>query len=300
MAFRPRQSHLPLDSDSSSRFLPAIVALMVALLTFALVGLTVLQDAVGRWSGQIEGSLTVQIPPNASADLSPEDRDHELRVRVDEILDVLADAPGISRVEELSPETMAALLEPWLGPNEVISELPIPRIIEITPTTGFNFDQLETLLAETAPEAILDDHRIWIERISDVAFSVELALITLIAVLFGATILSVVFATRSGLSIHRNIIELLHLMGAQDTYIAGQFARHSMRMAFWGGILGMGIALPVSGLIGYLGIRAGWDIPGSIYSPWFALLIMIVPVLVALVARITASRTVLKVLRRML
>lgn len=300
MAFRSQPSHLPLDSDSSTRFLPSIVALMVTLLTFSIVGLAALHDSVGKWSGQIEGSLSIQVPPTRMADRDPEEREEALQATVDDIIEQLADMPGISRIEELSPETMSALLEPWLGPDEVVSELPIPRIIEITPETGFNFDALERRLGEIAPEAVLDDHRIWIERIADVAFSVELALITLIIVLFGATMLSVVFATRSGLSIHRTIIELLHLIGAQDSYIAGQFARHNLRLAFFGALIGLLIALPVSGVIAWLGMRAGWPIPTLVFSPLFITIIIAIPFVVAGVAQMTAKRTVLRVLRRML
>lgn len=300
MVLRPRPTHLPLDHDSSARFLPSIVALMVALLTFSIVGLAILDDTVGRWSGQIEGSLTIQVPPAGIAKLPPEERNAELEKKVRQIMDALSNQPGIDKIDELSPDSMAALLEPWLGPNELVSELPIPRIIEITPGSDFDYDQIEDIVSRTAPEAVMDDHRVWLQRISDVAISVELALLALIGVLFSATVLSVIFATRSGLSIHRSIIELLHLIGAQDDYIAAQFGRHNMRLAFWGGIIGVLIALPVSGLIGYLGIRAGWQLPPTIVSPWFIVLLVIVPIIVALIARVTARRTVLRVLRRML
>ncbi|WP_414717698.1 cell division protein FtsX, partial [Sulfitobacter sp. UBA1132] len=253
-----------------------------------------------QWSGQIEGSLSIQVPPTELANRSPAEREAALQGTVDSIIEQVSTLPGIARIEELSPDTMAALLEPWLGPDEVISELPIPRIIEVTPETGFNFDALESRLGVIAPEAVLDDHRIWIERIADVAFSVELALALLIVVLFGATMLSVVFATRSGLSIHHRIIELLHLIGAQDGYIASQFGRHNRRLAFFGALIGLLIALPVSALIGWLGLRAGWPVPSLVLSPTFIGLIVAIPFIVALVAGITANRTVLRVLHRML
>lgn len=155
MAFRAPPSHLPLESDSSSRFLPSIVALMVALLTFSIVGLAALHDSVGQWSGQIEGSLSIQVPPTELANRTPAEREAALQKTVDTIIDEVSALPGIARIEELSPDTMAALLEPWLGPDEVISELPIPRIIEVTPETGFNFDALESRLASSPPKPFL-------------------------------------------------------------------------------------------------------------------------------------------------
>jgi len=300
MAFRSRPSHLPLENDSSSRFLPSIVALMVALLTFSIVGLAVLHDTVGRWATQIDGSLTIQVPPTGLSQLEPKQREAALEERVQTIIAAVSGQPGVARIAELSPDKMVELLEPWLGPNEMISDLPIPRIIEITPSSGFDFNVLEATVSRTAPEAVLDDHRIWLERISDVAVSVEMALLALIGVLFAATTLSVFFATRSGLSIHKSIIELLHLIGAPDGYIAGQFARHTMRLAFLGSLIGIAIALPVSLLIGYLGLRAGWQIPATLHLPLFFILVLIVPVAISSVAWLTAKRTVLKVLQRML
>ncbi len=95
MAFRSQPSHLPLDSDSSTRFLPSIVALMVALLTFSIVGLAALHDSVGKWSGQIEGSLSIQVPPTGMADRDPEEREQALQATVDDIIEQLADMPGI-------------------------------------------------------------------------------------------------------------------------------------------------------------------------------------------------------------
>lgn len=300
MFFRSIPSHLPLDRDSSARFLPSIVALMVALLTFSILGLAGLNQTAGQWSTQIEGSLSIQVPPTDISGQSPEAREQALQKQVDQIVGSLREIPGVSKINELSPAGMSKLLEPWLGPEDMISELPIPRIIEITPSGNINTQIVKDTLKKIAPEAVLDDHRIWIKRISDVAFSVELSLIALIVVLFGATILSVVFATRSALSVHHNIIELLHLIGAQDVYIARQFGRHNLRLAFWGAIIGLIISVAVATLIAWLGTRAGWIVPDLFVSPGFILLIVALPFAIAAIAYFTATRTVRQVLRTML
>ena len=42
--------------------------------------------------------------------------------------------------------------------------------------------------------------------------------------------LTVIFTTRAGLAVHRDVIELLHMMGARDGYIARQFEREALRL----------------------------------------------------------------------
>jgi cell division transport system permease protein len=65
-------------------------------------------------------------------------------------------------------------------------------------------------------------------------------------------------------------------------------------------LIGLLIALPVSGVIAWLGMRAGWPIPTLVFSPLFIGIIIAIPFVVAGVAQMTAKRTVLRVLRRML
>jgi len=40
--------------------------------------------------------------------------------------------------------------------------------------------------------------------------------------------MSIVFATRTGLAIHHGTVEVLHLIGAHDTFIATQFQWHAL------------------------------------------------------------------------
>ena len=60
--FRQRLD-IPLNRDSSVRFLPWIIALMVYLAGLALAGTLVLNAALQRWDRSLSGTLTVQLPP---------------------------------------------------------------------------------------------------------------------------------------------------------------------------------------------------------------------------------------------
>jgi cell division transport system permease protein len=57
--------------------------------------------------------------------------------------------------------------------------------------------------------------------------------------------LSVVFATRAAMAGNRDVIEVLHFVGAEDAFIAREFQRHFLILGLKGGI-GGGVAAMIS------------------------------------------------------
>jgi cell division transport system permease protein len=53
-----------------------------------------------------------------------------------------------------------------------------------------------------------------------------------------ATGLAVAFATRGAMAGTAHIIDVLHLVGAEDAYIAREFQRHFLRLGLKGGLIG--------------------------------------------------------------
>jgi cell division transport system permease protein len=95
------------------------------------------------------------------------------------------------------------------------------------------------------------------------------------------------------------VIEIVHLVGAYDSYIAKQFLLHAMRLGFIGGIGGAGLAgLTLIGLDRLLGGTQTSLLPALALdlNQWLAL--AVVPIAVSIVAMITAHLTVLFVLGR--
>ena len=58
-----------------------------------------------------------------------------------------------------------------------------------------------------------------------------------------AMILAVGFATQGAMAGNREIIEVLHFVGAADSYISRQFQRHFFRLGLRGGAIGGGLAI---------------------------------------------------------
>ena len=68
--------------------------------------------------------------------------------------------------------------------------------------------------------------------------------LAILALVLAATMLSVMFATRGAMSTNRQIIEVLHVVGAKKGFIAGEFQRHFLLLGLKGGAIG-GVAAMV-------------------------------------------------------
>jgi cell division transport system permease protein len=290
-----RRSDLPLAGDESSRFIPWIEALMVYLATLALAGALAAGSAVERWSRGLAGSLTVQIMPGAEADTGA------LKQRVAAATALLEATPGIARAEALSDERIAKLLEPWLGAAG-IRELPLPALIDVRLKPGARIDvaALAAEVAKKVPGASLDDHQRWLRELITLGRSVELVAVLVLALIAAAGATATVFSTRTALAIHHGVIEVMHLIGAQDSYVARQFQAHALAIALRGGAVGFAAAvltvLAVRMIAGEGGVALA---PALSLAPWQWASLAAPPILTALIAMLTARATVLGALARM-
>lgn len=287
-----RRTDLPLDRDASGRFLPWLVAVMVYLASLALICSIVTNKVVDRWDQGLSGRMTVQVP---AADAGGTDRTQAA-------LDILRATSGVLSAEPLGAEAIAGLLAPWLGGGTGFQDLPMPTLIAVHVDAAAPPDlvQLGRQLTRAAPGTVVDDHQSWLGKFLDLARSIQLIAVLVVVLVGASAVTMVIFATRMGLSVHGRVIELLHLIGAQDSYIARQFQAHALRLALRGGILGLLLAvLTVLGVADLLGRGDAVALPDLTLLPveWTALPML--PLAVALIAMITARLTVLRTLGRM-
>jgi cell division transport system permease protein len=267
----------------------------VYLAALALAGALTLENVAQRWRAGITGTLTVQVTPIEGAADSQ-------AARLDLVVELLRRTPGVAGVEVLGPEAMDRLLAPWLGPDTTTLGLPLPDLISVTLRPGAPVDlaALSATLSAAVPGAEVDDHRRWLDDLAVFVRSVELLAAVVVSLVCLAAMLTVVFVTRTGLAVHRRVIEIVHLIGARDSYIAGQIQGHALRLGLIGGIAGS--ALAALTVLGLQRLFAGLDTPllsglGLGAGHWA--LLALLPVAAALVAMITARVTVLRSLNRM-
>jgi cell division transport system permease protein len=285
-----RQSDLALDATQARRYLPWLVAMIVYLAGLSLAGMMSLTSTVERWDKGLKGTVTVQIPATAS------------KAEVAKVLAIIKKAPGVTAARPLEATEIAKLLEPWLGKDTLIPGLPLPRLIDVKVKTegGAALADLATDLAIAVPGTVLDDHQESLNRLITFASSVKIVAMLIVFLVALASLMMVIFVTRTGLAIHQDGIELLHLMGAMDHYVARQFLGQALKLGLMGGLIGLFLtAATVAGLSHIAGAVGGGLLPRLQLSmeQWLAL--GAVPLGVTAIAMVTAHFTVLHALKRM-
>lgn len=291
-----RRQAVPLDHDASGRYLPLLVAIMVYLAALALAGAMVANKLAARWDHGLAGALTVQLPPAAAG--SEDSGDPVLQG----VADLLTGTEGVVSVEVMDTGAIAALLEPWLGDTALIGDLPLPRLIAVTvdPQAPPDLTALRRSVLAIAPGSLVDDHQRWLSHLLDLARAVEIMAAVVVALVVLAAAIMVAFVTRMGLAAHDQAIELLHLIGAQDSYVARQFQNHSLSLGLRGGLIGLLCALPTLYLARYLLERVQSDLlPDLGLRPYEWSLLVLLPLASALVTMVTARITVLRTLARL-
>lgn len=290
-----RPTDIPLDRDPAARTLPWIIAVMAFLATIALAGALLLNNVIVRWSHSLSGTLTIQVPSAAGA--------AETEARIKRILALLRDEKAVTRVRVLSEGESSALVEPWLGRGAAAIGLPLPRLVDVGLAEDARIDlaALRRKVDEAAPGATVEEHQKWLdEMIGVIRWGWRLALVVVVLIFFAAA-MTIVFAMRTSLRIHRAVTDVLHLIGARDQYIAEQFQRHAFRLGLLGGAIGTGFAALV--LIGLERILAKVETLQAMHLElpvWSWAVLALVPPAAALLAAAAARYTVLRGLARMM
>ena len=289
-----RRTDLPFDTDDLGRFLPWLIAFMVYLAILAAAGALILGDVAGKWTQGVTDTLTVQLPPADNA------RDDDERVQA--ALGLLRAANGVKSAEAFTRDEIQALLRPWLGETVESGDLPMPRLIsvEISRAGGVDIAGLRDALRAVAPGISVDDHRVWLNGLIKAIRSAEFVAATVLVLIALVTVGTVVFTTRAGLGLHKDVIEVLHLNGAQDSYIARQFAVRAFWLGVRGGAIGLALAAPTLFGLQFLGARLQSGLIPDLsmsFGQWLALLPLLPAV--AAITTVTARITVLKTLARM-
>lgn len=294
-----RSRDLPLDRDGSARFLPWLIALMVYLAALAIAGGAALHDAVRTWDAGLAGTLTVELPRGANGAGVPQDR-------VDAALGLLGQIPGIAQATRLDGPAETRLLAPWLGQDVDVQALPLPVLIDVQlkPGVALDSDTLAQRLRIVAPGTTVESHGSWLDRLFRIARLVEIGAGAIVGLIGLVAVITVIFTTRTGLAIHAPVVQLVHLIGASDAYVARQFQWQAFRLGLGGGGIGLVMTLvsfaalkwtAQQGLLpGETALLPAFHLP---LAGWIAVLAL--PLLMGLVGLVTARHTVLRTLGRM-
>lgn len=226
-----RTSPLVPENTIASNALTIVIAIMSFLACLTLGAVTLVRDASRDWQVDILREVTIQVRPIEGVDTAAE---------AEKAAAITRELRGVASVSVLDDDENVRLLEPWLGRDLDMSELPIPRLIvvRLSNPAAVNLDELSRQLQANVRGANLDDHRLWTERLQTMANATVIVGASVLSLVFIATVLSVVFATRGAMASNRDVVSVLHFVGAEDGFIAREFQRHFLVLGLKGGLIG--------------------------------------------------------------
>jgi cell division transport system permease protein len=231
----------------AGRALIAVIAIMTFLASLTIGAVMLLRAAAGDWQSDLAREVTIQVRPVAGRDIEADTA---------KAAAIAGAVRGVTGVRPYSRQESTLLLQPWLG-GLALDELPVPRIVAVAIAPGEkpDLDKLRGALTEQVPPASLDDHREFVDHMRVMSRMILAGATAVLALVMLATVLSVTFATRAAMATNRQVIEVLHFIGAKNGFIAGHFQRHFLLLGLQGGAIGGALALLLFALVD---LTNGW------------------------------------------
>ncbi len=283
---RPREnSLLPLE-DAREAALFFVVGALCFLAALAALSAKSTYGAARAWTAEVEGEFTVSL---SGADASAADAAAKL----------LAGVEGVTAARAFSDAEIAELLAPNFGQSGLPADLPVPRLIAVTAEeeTG---PAISRALHEAGYDAAVDSHTEWAGDVRHMLAIARIAALSIVALLGFTAIAVIAFATHAALLARRDIVDVLHVAGARDRFIAGLFERRFWLLGLRAGTVGALVALASVAILIALG-RSNAERTGllpqlSLDFPDLAVLV-VTPVIAGLAARFAARITVMRSLK---
>ncbi len=235
VVYTPPATLIPHDTVSG-RALAAVIAILTFLACLCAGGAVLLAASTAAWRDDVSREISVQVRPRAGVDVDAE---------VDKVLTLVSQSPAVASARALSrPETEQSLT-PWLGSGLDLSELPIPRLVvaRLASRDAEPLADLRAKIEQAAPDAVFDDHALWLSHLSAVGRSLTLFAALLLGLVVAAIAIAVGFATRGAMAGAREIVEVLHFVGASDAFITKHFQRYFFRLSAEGTSVGGAVAM---------------------------------------------------------
>ncbi|NRP22686.1 hypothetical protein LPJGGPFB_05946 [Ensifer adhaerens] len=300
MRVRPMGPIVP-STNVSGHALMCVIAIMSFLACLTLGGVSMVRATAQSWQSQISREITIQIKPDDNLDMEKALADAR---------DLALTFSGATGGNIVDRAATARLLEPWLGEGLDLDELPVPRLVIITidENNPPDFAAMRKALTEIIPQAFLDDHRTWVDRLVAMANTTAMIGTGVLVLVFSTMVLTVIFATRGALSGNRHIVEVLHFVGAEAGFVASEFQKHFLRISLKGAGAGGLLAALFFALAGYWQSRTlatpetdqATALFGTFtigYGGYLGILaiMIVIAVLTTLTARLTVTRTIYEI-----
>lgn len=279
-------------TDAEKRLIPSSglrgpVPLLIAIMTFVIVVVAAAGLALANTSAVVkagvENRYSIQISDGAA--------------KAPAAIDAAKKLPGVARVEQVSPEDLRRTLERWLGPAATEANLPMPAIIDVDLRPGADTAQVKGAIESTIPGARFIAHRTSLEPLLKALRGLTLLALGLVLLIALASAAATVLAARGALDTHRATIDVMHGIGAEDQQLVRLFVRQIAIDALTGGVAGAVAAGIIIALI-LGGAGTATLLSGAPPLGWNdALLLLLLPIAIALLATQVARGALMRALR---
>ena len=270
------RAHAPL------RTFMVAMAVMCYLAGMAMGGMIMTWRAIDDWKAGVTSEATAQIMPL-------EDGEKGLDERTRAAASLLKAQRGV-------------------GKAGLADTLPIPRLIAVRLERDAPADvaALDRMLREKGKGARLDAHGRWVLELSEMARTAGWLGVGILLGIALAAVVLVTYAARAALEGNRETIEVLHLVGAKDRFIARQVERRFLRAGFLAALAGVAAAWLTFLVIGLLSPSEGiggeaWSLlfgEGRIIARHYAAWLIIV-LLATVISLVSARLAVIRILHGM-
>lgn len=285
---RGETSLLPLE-DAREAALFFVVGALCFLAALAALTAKSTYGAARAWTAEVEGEYTVSL-----SGATPQDAQAATLL--------VQSIEGVDGARLLSEAEISALLEPTFGSRGLPADLPVPRLIAVTaaPEAGDIGRALTATLETAGYTAAVDSHSAWAGDVRRMLGTARMIAFGIVALLASTAIAVIAFATHAALLARRDIVDVLHIAGARDRFIARLFERRFWLLGLRAGTVGALVALASVALLIAIarstGSRSGL-LPELTLDVLDLAILVFTPILAGLASRIAAGITVMRALK---
>ena len=275
--------------------MPWVIAIMIFLTVLTAAAGLAMTRAMSDVSDELSSRATVQI-----IEANPQVRNRQAGA----VAARLRTLPLIEEVRVLPPEEIDALIEPWLGTQDLADDIPLPALIDVKlarTATDAEYQSLRSTLQSIAPGARVEPSSGYIAPVISLVRSFQWIAFGLVGLLALATGAAVIISARSALNTHTETIAVVHLLGGTDQQISRLFQRRIALDALLGGLIGLAGGAVIIWLISGQLSALGSGLVQSVGLDWWSwLIIAVIPILGMFLAMVTAKLTVTGALKKIL
>ncbi len=256
---------LPANSRQA-RPLTIVVSIMCGLGCIAAICASIGFRAANNWTQELKSAMTVLIE-------APRDDNS-----INRAVQIALQTEGVASANAMSRTKAKDLLKNY-GANigALLDELPLPNLIEvgIKPNIEGTAQRLNANLKAQGFKFEIDDHSRYSGEIVRTSTILRSAALIALLLLMIATISSIAFAARAALETRHEAVEILHLVGAEDKFVANEVQIRFTRLGLFAGAYGaLGAALMVIIAVSIMKIGASNLTSGTQLLKWYDIWIL--------------------------